>query len=106
MQPDQQRLIELQAEQKQLEAEIRVHRARISEIRHILTGDKDNPGLASIVEAERRRQEWIDGEPGRAAIRATPEWQAWKAQFMAEQADRVTKLMVWWEEEKARRAQK
>jgi hypothetical protein len=100
------KLAEFQAEQKQLEFEIRQRRSRLSELKLIITGDKDVMGLAPQVETERRKREWIEGEPGRAAVRATPEWQTWRAQFMADQAEWVVKLMEWWEEEKLRRAQK
>jgi hypothetical protein len=98
------KLAEFQAEQKQLELEIRQRRSRLSELRLIITGDKDVMGLAPQVEAERRKREWIDGEPTRAAVRATPEYQAWRTQFMADEAERVIRLMEWWEEEKLRRA--
>jgi len=93
---DQAHLKQLQAEKKRLEDEIRQRRARLSELRLLITGDKDNMGLAARVEMQRRKQEWIDGEPTRAAMRATPEWQAWRAQFMADEKARKAALVVWW----------
>lgn len=103
---DETRLALLQEEQKLHEATIRKSRVRIAEIRQILAGDKDNPGLTAVVASERRHREWKAGEPERAAVRATPEWQAWRANFMEDERQRVETLMVWWEEEKFRRAQK
>lgn len=76
--------IELQkliSEQKLLENQISEARKRISEIRAIVQGSNGSPGLAATVEVQRRKQEWIDGEPGRAAMRATPEWQEWNENF-------------------------
>jgi hypothetical protein len=79
---DKDELAELVAEQKSLEETIRVSRGRISEIRLLVQGDKSTTGLAAKVETTRRAQEWIDTEPDRAAMRATPEWQEWHKQYM------------------------
>lgn len=86
---DQQRLIELQAEQQRLENDMRRMRVRISEIRHILMGDKDRIGLTARVETQLRQQAWRDLEPERAAMRVTPEWQEWRLNFLANEKQRT-----------------
>jgi hypothetical protein len=75
-------LQKLTSEQKILENQISAARKRISEIRAIIQGSNETPGLSAVVEVQRRKQEWIDGEPARAAMRATPEWQEWFTEFM------------------------
>jgi hypothetical protein len=75
-------LNELYKEQKILEQQISDNRKRIAEIRAVTQGSGKTPGLSSVVDMQKRRQEWIDGEPERAAMRATPEWQEWRNELM------------------------
>lgn len=85
-------LIQLQNETKTLEDEIRKARKRIAEIRSIIQGSKDVVGLAATVDIQKRRQAWIDDEPRRAALRATPEFQKWRKQFLERRAKEIAAL--------------
>lgn len=47
--------------------------------------------LGPVVAAQARKREWEAGEPERAAMRATPEYQAWREQFLAGERERISK---------------
>lgn len=80
---DEERLAELLEQKRLIETEVRERQARHREINKELQGDNNTTGLAARVAAAHRLQKWHDAAPERAAIRATPEWQEWRRQFMA-----------------------
>lgn len=79
---DEEQLLSLRQEQRQLEELILSKRKRIAEIREVLKE------LEPKVEVARRKKEWEDGEPAREALRQTPEFQVWKKNFLEKEEQR------------------
>lgn len=79
--PEEERLDQLQAHKKSLEFDLASIRKKLAEVNEELRD------LAPRVEVIRRNRDWEQGEPARAAMRATPEWQEWRRNFLAEQEE-------------------